>query len=324
MKSLYAFLRNIVAPTDAVPGEPQIQLGPEIPDAVRDAVHTDVGSKWTVYAVIMYKRTDTLYWYDALCTPDSPTAFGSMLVARGSIDGTLASVGQVWSYSGSIGGNRHRIGASQFDMDIAIGGSPDTSTGIKIAKSPLSVSGEMHIGNADGSVEISALTGVDIDTVVDAQLGYRAGGVDIGRGIVASRVFTSDSASITAEAEIAAVPDVPEETGRVFRVEVWGRFEGTTAGAMARWRLRKTNASGAQMVDFGSRPVLSTATVDASSCVWAYYKRVGATTTQDVSLTLESLGGGSVKMLGTSNVPWGITITDVGSTADWPSGIPDQ
>lgn len=151
-------------PPFAGPGDPAIQFGTDpIPPEIPFVVQGQFGATWQVIAVIIYRRTETAYWFDALVIPSSPTALGNLMIARGSVDGllpgTLGTVSQAFIYNSVIGGSRLRFGTASADLDIVIGEATGSgNAGIDIKKDPLISNGSMLIAVPSGVITMTAVT----------------------------------------------------------------------------------------------------------------------------------------------------------------------
>lgn len=142
--------------TQPFTGPPDIVIFPDpIPVAIVNAIHSALGATWSVIAAILYRKTTTQYWFDALAVPSAPTTFGDYAVCRGAINGATGIVSQIWSYSGIIGGTRHRLGTQSLDLDIQIG--DPANAGITITKNPLTIPAAIAIGTGTGgTIDLTA------------------------------------------------------------------------------------------------------------------------------------------------------------------------
>lgn len=144
-------------------GPPDIVIFPfPIPVEIINAVHAALGATWSTIEAILYRKSTTQYWFDALAVPSSPTTFGDYAICRGAINSTTGIVSQIWSYSGAIGGTRHRLGTQALDLDIQIG--DPANAGITITKNPLTIPSVVTIGagiggGTNGVINLEAGTG---------------------------------------------------------------------------------------------------------------------------------------------------------------------
>lgn len=371
MKSLYAFLRNIVAPTDAAPGEPQTQFGADVPTLVEQIVQDRFGADFRVATVTLHMLDADHYWFVANCygaiqneqylIEGHVGTVNLVVTARGyspvteTVDVTIGDdgglVGSIVQTTGDVKTSLLADPLTRYTVDILsvtrlrVDSSGATVVGtVSVAASAtlsdvfqstvgdqtipqfiIQANGWMVWGPGDAAADTNfrrtAARELSSNAVIDAQLGYRAAGVDIGRGIVASAFFTSDSGSFSSEGLIASLDSVPAKQNRVYRVEIVGRCEGTSELGNARFRARDTNTSGATQIDFGGLNMLKSPTNDAHVSAYGYLRRTGSDTTKTLAITLECLGSGTAKMLGSASAPWGVNVIDVGHVDDWSANI---
>lgn len=118
---------SLSLPPFAGPNDPSIFLGPDVPLRVQQAINDYAGGAGilTAVAVVLYKRSDTLYWFDALVTG----TFASQLdvgVMRGIIDSTLDAITEVhrWRNITGLGSVELGNGGAAVGADRVLIGTP--------------------------------------------------------------------------------------------------------------------------------------------------------------------------------------------------------
>lgn len=335
---------SLTQPPFAGPNDPSIVIFPDpIPQAVINEVHATLGATWNVDACILYKRTDTLYWFECIAHPTSPSTFGDLAIVRGAIQSTIGATGQIWSYSSILGGNRHRLGTDVLDLDIQIG---DTSNaGIKITKNPFTIPAVVTIGagiggGTSGTINLEAGTGVGVinltalggtnvtgpHLIAPQSVGQEVEIQDIGgtpisvpRGSRSSNQSTGNSGAIgTTETAVITITNFVWRANRAYRVEFGPAITASLTTNVGQFRLRKTNATGTLWGDaaaFG--PSGAPPNIAASGCFYVR-RNTGSDLTATVVLTLQASSAGTVTQIGQAAAQRYLSIVDCGHTADFP------
>lgn len=338
---------SLTQPPFAGDNDPSIVIFPDpIPQAVRDEVHSSIGATWEVIACVLYRRTSTLYWFEALARPSAPSSFGDLAIVRGAIDSSIGATGQIWSYSSIIGGNRHRYGTDPIDLDIRIG--DPASCGITITKVPFTIPAHMTIGAGsgagDGTVDIiSGDAGVGF---INLTSGVNGGGVvvtgahliappaigreieiqDVGgsaisvpRGQRGSSSSTSNSAAVgTTETVIVTISNFVWRANRAYRCEYGPSIVTSLTTNVGQFRIRKTNAAGTLWGNAGAHgPSGSSPPINAMGQFFVR-RNTGSDLTATIVLTLQAQTSGTATQQGTADTPRYLTVVDVGHAADHP------
>lgn len=335
---------TLTQPPFAGPGDPSIVIFPDpIPQAIRDEVHASLGATWEVDACILYRRTETLYWWEAIVHPTAPTSFGSIAIVRGLIDSATGATAQMWVYSSVIGGNRHRLGTDTLDLDIQIG--DPANAGIAITKNPLTIPAVVTIGagiggatngvvnieagTAAGTINLTADGGTTINgpathvmqnatddlNVTD----FGGSAISMDRGQRGSTQSSSNSAAIgTTETAILTISSFVWRANRAYRVE-FGYSHVTSLTTNVGWyRLRKTNAAGTLWGDNGAfGPSGAPPKIHAQGVFWVR-RNTGSDLTATVVLTLVASSAGTVTQQGDATAQRHLRIKDAGDAADFP------
>jgi hypothetical protein len=145
--------------------------------------------------------------------------------------------------------------------------------------------------------------------------------IDAPRGLIGSIANLTDSAAIAGtETVVLTLTSRTYAANRAYLAVFGNRSQGDTAANTARFRLRKANATGTLLVDYGSTPHPIVGQ-DMNACGSGHFV-TGAAATRVVVLTLQrGAGAGNVNQVGTST-PRFVTIYDVGNAANYDSSFP--
>lgn len=143
-------------------------------------------------------------------------------------------------------------------------------------------------------------------------------GRSLGRGVLGRASRVTNSGGITAETVIVATSALAFAPGRAYRVDVIGGAFGSTAGNLARFRLRKTNATGALLHELLS---VRTEAGDPISVNIAdeLINPGAASVVASIAVTVHMVAGaGTVSTYGEVRRPFRLRVTDIGSADDYP------
>lgn len=142
------------------------------------------------------------------------------------------------------------------------------------------------------------------------------------QAILTGSSATTDSSSITTtESVVHTAPSAVWANGRVYRVQLAGRFSGSGGSAGVTLRIRKgTTTGGTQLCDFGI--VLLPTNFPYAPGPMLLANNSGADITTQVCATAQSAAAGTATWNGSASSPRGFYVIDVGAYSDFAGLAP--
>lgn len=285
---------ELVVPSDAASGAPQVRIGAQVPPDLQTFWQNGSGA-------------------NAMTGSGLPANFPFTLIAAAFFDETFNGT-PAYNYLGLIDGtngvNRYAylvIGSSLGDVYAAFaisrpaGGPTVVLNGSNISANRLDIVNALAV-LAGGAFQID--------------------GVDQGRGLVGftgSQAAPVNSVSSTAEISVLTIAGCVFKNQRAFRIELRG-FHNSTAAQDVRYRARTVSLTGQIIADFGDIPIVSTASGGEGFYAEELVRNVtGADVTHDVLTTMSLLAGAvTVNLTSRNSSPVYMRITDIGPASQYP------
>ena len=274
---------SLTIPNTAGPNDPQILIGSQIPPDLQ-AFYSGLGTPDPVVSVIIEGIPDALYHYEAVLTSGAHVSGNVNAVG---VPGTR--VQEMWKTSWTA-----------FEADVLVG-----FNGLA----------NMIFGFATLNMSNQSNLLVDGSFLID--------GRSAARGLVdrVSSIATAGPAG--AEAVAMNSNAIVWKAGRAYEVLVFNpAMVGSIASNQALWRIRRNNLAGANLTD----AIGVDMSVGAGRGTSMYFRVIivnagGVDVTDNLALTLEAFGGGTVSSVGSAIRVRYMEVRDVGAATDYPNAV---
>lgn len=314
MIDLLAYVTRLVIPTGATTS-PRVEIGTDLPTDL--VAFYALAGETAIAGTVYYAGGPTdPYTYDILVE----TGSGAGVTALGGRDsfGVVRETSRIGSgIMEFLQAQINIFGATPVELnDNSYIGLNDTSD-LRMFDAGTSI--DMILGS------FFARTGSLVE--IEPGAAFVIDGVSAPRSLAGEDFQTGNSAAVTAETVVHTIANMVFVEGRAYRITCGSRVETSNANGRARFRLRKTNAAGAQWGDLGTIATTGTAGDDCATPGSAVYlvraAGAGSDLTATLVLTLEHLAGGAntATMLGSATNPRYLVAHDVGASGDYPGAL---
>lgn len=290
MRSLFAVLRSLTLPAGAQPGSPAIILGPDVP-ADLQAYYT--GRGFPVASAIIYRLDASTYVYEAALAPGATESH-----ARG------------WSDTGTIYETEFSFFSPPVPANVGFQlGAPGAGIFVTVGLSTRAADRLVEFWRFAQSQTVQIFGGWEVDAVSQS------------RGRVDRVSSVANTAAIGAETVILTGNSITWKAGRAYEVIYRGLPFASIASNFAVYRIRRNNLAGTLLAI--NQWEMNVNAVSAQNILNRVIIRnnTAADIIDNIVLTLEATGGGTVTDQGGATFVRYLEIRDCGAASDYPNAI---